>query len=301
MKLNVFDDVVAPAPAGWDWSPRVISDTARLREVVLCAPSYLAPVPCCSVTREKLRDGFRSDIELAGRQHRALQQAFEGAGVRCHLIPAAPEMPDLSFTRDIAATTPWGLVLLNPAMPHRAIEVDHFSTSMERVLGVPARRITQGCIEGGDVCVARPGLLVVGVSGDRTNQAGADAFARPFHKQGWEVLTYRFDPHFLHLDTVFCMLDDDTALACTDVLDDAFLDQLKERGITVIPVSYKEARRLGCNVVSIDGTTVFTSDREPRVAEALRQTGYRVETFDISEFSACGGGIHCLTMPLVRC
>lgn len=301
MKLNVFDDVVVTSQGSRDWLPMVVSDTARLREVVLCAPSYLAPVPCCSVTREKLRDGFQTEPKLAGSQHRALQQALDRVGVRCHLIAAAPDMPDLSFARDVAATTPWGLVLLNPAMPHRAIEVDHFSTSMERIIGVPAQRITEGHIEGGDICVARPGLLIVGVSGDRTNQAGADAFARPFRKHGWDVVTCRFDPHFLHLDTIFCMLDDDTALACTDVLDDGFLDQLEARGITVIPVSYKEARRLGCNVVSIDGKTIFTSDQELRVNEALRQAGYRVETFDISEFTACGGGIHCLTMPLVRC
>ncbi|MDO6414105.1 arginine deiminase family protein [Sphingomonas sp. BIUV-7] len=299
MKLNVFDDIVVPIHSR-DGSPKVIGDTARLREVVLCPPSYLAPVPCCSVTREKLRDGFQTDTELAGRQHRVLQRALERFGVQCHVIPAAPDMPDLSFTRDVAATTPWGLVLLNPAMPHRSIEVEHFSAAIERISGVPARRITDGFIEGGDVCVARPGLLIVGVSGDRTDQRGADAFARLFREQSWEVITYRFDPHFLHLDTIFCMLDDATALACTDVLDNGFLDQLEDRGIKVIPVSYKEARRLGCNVVSIDGKTIFTSDREPRVAEALRQSGYRVETFDISEFSACGGGIHCLTMPLAR-
>lgn len=147
IKFNTFDDVVAPTIGNWPRSPGVLSDTARLREVVLCAPSYLAPVPCCSVTCEKLRDGFQSNTELAGRQHHALQLALKRVGVRCHLIPAAPDMPDLAFARDVAVTTPWGLVLLNPAMPHRAIEVDHFSASMKRIIGAPARRITDGSID----------------------------------------------------------------------------------------------------------------------------------------------------------
>jgi N-dimethylarginine dimethylaminohydrolase len=275
------------------------SETDRLTDVLLCAPSHLQPVPCCSVTRESIRKGFTTSTATALQQHRDLCDLLLSNGVQCHFVPPAPDMPDLCFTRDVAAATPWGLVALNPAMAHRQQEV-------ERVLAfaggsAPAvSRISQGHIEGGDICVARSGLLIVGVSGERTDQAGADAFAQPFHHAGWDVLFCPFDPHFLHLDTVFCMIGPRLALACADVLDDGFLAALARRGIEVLPVTYKESRKLGCNILSLDGRSVVANAATPRVSRMMRDAGVIVHEIEIGELSACGGGVHCLTMPLRR-
>ena len=150
------------------------------------------------------------------------------------------------------------------------------------------------------MCVARPGLLIVGVSGGRTDPAGADEFAAPFVADGWDVLQCPFDEHFLHLDTIFCMLDETRALACTDVLDDAFLAELDARGIEALPVTYKESRRLGCNVLSLDGRSIVAAVGTPRVAEMMRGHGFTVHELELDELTACGGGVHCLTLPLRR-
>jgi N-dimethylarginine dimethylaminohydrolase len=85
-----------------------------------------------------------------------------------------------------------------------------------------------------------------------------------------------------------------------DVLDDAFLVALAVRGIRLIPVSYKESRTLACNILSLDGRTILVAAGHERVATMLREKGFRPIPIDISEFAACGGGIHCLTMPLAR-
>lgn len=278
----------------------VIGETRPLARVLMCAPHHLEPVPCCSVTQESLRAGFESDTPAALEQHRRLREEFSRRGVAVELLPSVPGLSDLAFARDVAATTPWGTVALNPKLPHRAAEVDHVVASLRAISGASIARITAGHIEGGDVCVARPGLLIVGVSGERTDRAGAEEFAAPFRAQGWDVLLYAFDPHFLHLDTLFTMLDGGTALACTEVLDDTFLEELAARGIDMIPASYKEARRLGCNVVSLDGRTIFAGNGAPRVNAAMRKDGFEVIEFALDQFHACGGGVHCLTMPLVR-
>ena len=60
----------------------VMSETDRLTDVLLCRPAFLEPVPCCSVTRESLRDGFTTSVALALAQHQALQAALERQGVR---------------------------------------------------------------------------------------------------------------------------------------------------------------------------------------------------------------------------
>ncbi len=287
---------IAPHPV----TAAVGGETDPLTDVVLCAPAFLSAVPCCSVTREHLRGGFQTSTQAALAQHRGLRDVLTARGVTCHMLPAEPDLADLCFTRDVAVTTPWGLVALKPALPHRAREAVHLARAAGRWTTSPVARIGEGTIEGGDVCIARPGLLILGISGERTDEAGAEAFAARFVAEGWDVLRYRYDPHFLHLDTVFCMLDTGHALACTEVLDDAFLAAIAARGITVLPVTYKEARRLGCNILSLDGRTILAGDATPRVSALMRQAGFAVVECAIDQFTACGGGIHCLTMPLSR-
>ena len=300
MKLEFLESISGEArvrPAA-RWQVRGESD--RLTDVLLCPPSFLDPVPCCSVTREQVREGFTVCRATALAQHDALRAALEAQGVACHIAPPAADLPDLCFTRDAAVTTPWGMVALNPALPHRRPEADRLLAAAA-ALGVdPFARITAGTVEGGDVCVARPGLLILGCSGERTNEAGAEALATLFRRFGWDVLVYRYDPHFLHLDTIFCMLDANHALACTDVLSDAFLADLAARGIELIPVTYKEARRLGCNILSIDGSNILMGSGQDRVRGALARAGFTPIEVDISQLTACGGGVHCLTMPLAR-
>lgn len=278
----------------------VWGETDRLSHVLLARPTYLEAVPCCSVTRESLRNGFSASRAVAERQHAALRAVLERNGVACYTLLCEPDFPDQCFVRDVAVTTPWGLVVLNPAKPHRRGEAAHLAANIEALTGARARRITAGAIEGGDVCIARPGLLIIGVSGERTTDDGADEFAAPFHASGWDVLKYHFDPHFLHLDTIFCMVSPTMALACVEVLEDEFLAALADRGITVLPVSYKQARRLGCNVLSIDAHTVVAAAETPEVAELLRSAGMTVHEVEIDQLTACGGGVHCLTMPLAR-
>jgi len=299
MKLEFFAGA-GGASSGRTAQLGVWSETDPLTEVLLCPPTYLEAVPCCSVTRESLREGFAPSIVEATRQHMALESALVASGAVTRRLTPQPGMPDLCFTRDSAVMTPWGLLGLNPAASHRRLEPAQLLLHA-RDAGIPTLgAIEVGTIEGGDVCLARDGLLIVGWSGERTEEAGALAVCELFAVAGWRCVTYRFDPHFLHLDTQFCMIDDDLALACVDVLHDDFLRQITAEGIEMIPVSYKEARRLGANLLALGGRRVIASASSPRIAREMRSRGVRVETVDVSQFERCGGGIHCLTMPLDR-
>ncbi|MGF7147281.1 N-dimethylarginine dimethylaminohydrolase [Sphingomonas zeicaulis] len=278
----------------------VYSETDPLTDVLLCRPAFLRPIPCCSVTREALRDGFSTSGSIAAGQHRALQAALDRHGIRCHLITPDETMPDMCFMRDALVTTPWGVLGLRPAMQHRIGEVEEALSALAGIGVSPVARVTAGTAEGGDIAIIRNGLVVIGCSGERTDQRGADQVARLFAEHGWSVIIYPFDPHFLHLDTQFAMVDDDLALACTDVLSDDFLGQLQAHGITTIPVTYKEARTLGCNVLSLGYRRLLTASSNERVNIELRARGYKVEALQIEQFTRCGGGVHCLTMPLHR-
>ena len=276
------------------------SEHGRLDAVLLGAPDHLDLVPCNSVTCESIRLGRKADPGRAARQHAALAAALESEGVDVHVVPAVPGLPDLSFTRDTSLMTPWGMIGLAPGAPHRRAEVEAV-LAQARAAGIPVLgQIDRGRIEGGDVAMIRPGLLAIGVSGERTDATGAEALATIFRGRGWRVVRCDFDPHFLHLDTQFCMVDDGLALGCTTVLDDGFLALLAQEGVELIDVSYKEARRLGCNILSLGLGRVLSAGASARIDHDLVARGYRVIRAELGQFVQCGGGVHCLTLPLSR-
>lgn len=292
-----LDDAGAPAV---ETRPLVNSEWGRLRRVMLGSPAHLALVPCNSVTRESIRKGLSTCADTAARQHGTLRRALEAEGVQVDVATGPASLPDLSFTRDTSLMTPWGLVGLRPGAWHRAAEVDRVLDTA-RDAGLPVLgRIDRGKVEGGDVAMVKPGLVVIGVSGGRTDEEGAEALAAIFRARGWRALIHEFDPHFLHLDTIFCMAGEGLALGCTDVLEDEFTDAMRAEGIEILPVTYKEARLLGCNVLALGNRTVITTLANARVNRELARRGFRPIPLDLGEFTQCGGGVHCLTMPLLR-
>lgn len=299
VEFGAFDGGMAGKVPPAYLESHVVSETDRLTDVILCQPLHLTPVPCCAVTREALAAGFTTDAVEALRQHNMLVEALERHGVRCHSLVPSPDLPDMCFTRDIGVATPWGMTALNPAMPHRRGEVDALLETCAE-WKMPVRQITRGTIEGGDVCVAREGLLIVGLSGERSCAAGAEEFAAPFRAAGWDVLLCPFHADHLHLDTIFCMVEKDEAIGCLELLDPTFVEALYERGIKLIPMPTALSSSLGCNILSLGGRRILTSATDAVVTSALRKAGYAVDDIDISQFAACGGGIHCLTQPLRR-
>ena len=293
-----LDDRPAEAAAASRWG--VASETARLTDVLLSAPAYLEMVPCNAVTRDSLANGLFASSAIAGRQHRALVTALELAGVRCHFVPPAPGLTDLCFTRDAVLMTPLGLIELRPAAPHRRAEPGHVATAAA-ALGIPSvGRIAEGTIEGGDICLLREGVLVIGRSGDRTNDAGARALGALFERRGWAVIHTRFDPAFLHIDTLFSMVSDDCAVACPEALEDDFLATLGRLGIGIIPASEEEVASLGANLLSLGGGRLLAPAGNDRLNRILADCGFEVITVALDQFTRCGGGAHCLTMPLAR-
>ncbi len=279
---------------------RVDSEYGRLVDVMMSAPPHIELVPCNSVSLENHRKGVTCSPDVALEQHAMLVRALELEGVRCHLVPPIEKLPDLSFTRDATLMTPWGLLGLNPAVGHRGDEVAHI-VETARSWGITILgRIGEGTLEGGDVCILRPGVVIIGWSGERTDETGAKALSRLFEDRGWRAIRYRFDPHFLHLDTQFTLVDQTCAVACVEALGTGFVSALDQLGIELVPVTVEEVHKLGGNLLSLGGKRVLSSADNSRVNAALERLGYRVVTAEIDQFTRCGGGIHCLTMPLSR-
>jgi N-dimethylarginine dimethylaminohydrolase len=284
------------APFRWG----VDSETGRLTDVALCRPDHLAILPCNATARSSLARGLACCNATAAGQHRRLAQRLEAAGVACHFVPPMPDMADLAFTRDAVMMTPWGLLELRPSAPHRRAETKHVARALE-ALGVPLfGRIEQGRIEGGDICILRPGLVLIGYSGERSDKCGARAATDIFERRGWQVLHSCFDPRFLHLDTQFTMVSPGRAVACLETLGEGLTDRLEEHGIETIPATLGEVERLGANLLSLGGNRVVVPAGNGRLNGMLARYGYELIEVEIDQFARCGGGVHCLTLPLAR-
>jgi N-dimethylarginine dimethylaminohydrolase len=279
---------------------RVDSETGVLRDVLLCRPDHYSWQPTNSIARATLERGSAFDRDAASRQYGEMVAALEEAGVRCHYLAPEPHLPYQVYTRDSSQTTPWGPVLTQLFRPQRRGEYASV-LDFHQCDGAGFWRMgSAGTLEGGDIHVIRPGLLLVGWTGERTDLAGARQFAGWFEAEGWEVRLEPFAEHFLHLDVLFCMVADGLAVACTDVLDDALLAWLRGHGIRLLSVSYKAAMEMGCNVLALGGGRVVSPRHNAELNARLRAEGLRVLDPELDLFTMGGGGVHCMTMPLRR-
>ncbi|MDU7521252.1 MAG: arginine deiminase family protein, partial [Roseomonas mucosa] len=90
------------------------------------------------------------------------------------------------------------------------------------------------------------------------------------------------------------------AVACLDVLDPGFVDWLAGHGIRCIPVPYRDAMALGCNILALGDGQVVSARASTALNAALRAEGLTVLDPEITLFTLGGGGPHCLTCPLSR-
>jgi arginine deiminase len=278
---------------------QVDSETGRLRAVLLCRPVHYRWIDTNAVAHATLAGGATGDPARRAAQYKELEAALTQAGVALHYTAPEPHLPYQVYTRDSSQTTPWGPVLTQLAMTQRRGEY-------ASVLGFFApqggiyKYMTAGTVEGGDIHIVRPGLLVIGHSGERTTEEGAAQFAGIFAEQGWEVKHVPFAAHFLHLDVLFCMAAPKLAVACIDVLGEEFERFLAGHGIRTLRVSYTEVMAMACNLLALGDGQVISAAHAVRVNAMLRAEGVTVLAPELDEFARGGGSVHCMTMPLVR-
>lgn len=277
------------------------SETGRLTEVLVCPPDHYRWLPTNAIARRTLAaGGAQPSLQALAAQHRELADALEQAGVRVHMLPPLPHLPYMAYTRDSVVVTHRGPVLCQLERPQRRGEYAPLLDWHAAAGSGFWRLASAGTLEGGDVHILRPGLAVIGESGGRTDTAGADQLAAWLRAERWEVRIEPFDEHFLHLDVLFCMAAPGLAVACHDVLDPGFLAWLAGHGIRTIPVPYRDAMGLGCNILSLGRDRVISARGSRDLNAALRAEGLTVLDPELSLFTAGGGGPHCLTCPLSR-
>jgi N-dimethylarginine dimethylaminohydrolase len=104
-------------------------------------------------------------------------------------------------------------------------------------------------------------------------------------------------PAFYHLDTCFCMLNEDTALIYPGAFTDDGLKLIRAIIPNIIEANQHEAEELfACNATCPDGKNVIIQYGCEKVNEELRKAGFVVHEVSTDEYRKSGGSVFCMKM-----
>ena len=254
---------------------------------------------------------------------------------------AVDPLPNLYFTRDPVATIGTGVSIhrMHTVTRNRETLFGKFIFEHHPVYRHAPRWYDRGetsSLEGGDILVLSPQVLAVGIS-QRTEEDSIDALAETVLTQSKtfrKLLAFNIPKSrsFMHLDTVFTMVDYDKFTVHPNILqqitvfvmeldenrkmkirqeDGRLEDILKEHleldHVTLIPCGQgseidaaREQWSDGSNTLAIAPGEVVVYSRNYVTNHSLEEAGVRIHTIPSAELSRGRGGPRCMSMPLWR-
>ncbi|SDK85875.1 arginine deiminase [Natronincola ferrireducens] len=249
-------------------------------------------------------------------------------------------LPNLYFTRDIGAVIGEGLSINKMKTAARDRETmflkyiyQYHPTFKREVTPLWYDYKETHSLEGGDILVLSPKVVAIGCS-ERTSAAAIETISQRLFKESniEKVIAVEIPctRAYMHLDTVFTMVDQDkftiypgiedtvkayelTAGKMTpkvkpmDSLKDALKNALNLPAIKFIQsgggdeiTAAREQWNDSTNTLAIAPGVVVTYNRNESSNETLRQHGIEVIEIEGSELVRGRGGPRCMSMPLVR-
>ncbi len=285
-----------PRPEQWG----IDSEYGRLRELLVGPIDNYRWTPGNAVAQRSERVGLRFDAETVKRQYGEMIAAYQQAGVNVHILPAEDGLPYQVYARDSSVMTPWGAIIMQLEKAYRRGE---YAAVLRFYLdqGIPIYdMVSAGNVEGGDFMVLKPGVAICGYSGERSVAPAVNQIKGWFEAEGWEFMTYAFDPHFLHLDVQMGMIAENLAVVCVEAVEPELVDWLTARGIRIIDISYGETMNMGTNIVALGDERVLIPAAGKSLIEKCRAEGLEVFDPDVAMIAAGGGSVHCMCQALKR-
>ncbi len=249
-------------------------------------------------------------------------------------------MPNLYFTRDPFATIGSGVSLhrMHTVTRNRETLFGKFIFQYHPVYKDAPKWYDRGetsSLEGGDILILSPEVIAVGIS-QRTEEDSIDKFAHTvlsISKTFKKILAFNIPKSrsFMHLDTVFTMVDRDKFTVHPNILseitvyvmelvdgkvhireeqgrlEDILKKHLELEQVTLIkcgsdsPIdAAREQWSDGSNTLAIAPGEVVVYERNYVTNRILEDNGITVHTIPCSELSRGRGGPRCMSMPFVR-
>ncbi len=154
--------------------------------------------------------------------------------------------------------------------------------------------------EGGDINVLPGKKVLIGESGQASDEFGEQIFSRLLETIGYETIVTRLHPNMLHLDCCITCIGPDLILYCPEAFPDGLPDIVADVP-NKVETSLVEAQRLANNAVVIDSDTVVVeASLKDKQGKEIESFGKTVEYVEFSAHNPLGGGLRCKTGVLSR-
>lgn len=349
VEVLYLDELAAESLYNEEIKWRFISDMVRAskqgeRQVTHALMRYLGEMRPLDLIRKLMAGVKKDEVALPDGDPHQLNYYFKDS-YAFYLDP----MPNLYFTRDPAAAIGHGLTINKMKYAARRRE----SLFMEYIIRYHPRfaakapgdeipvwfdRYNKFSMEGGDELVLSADTAAIGVSQRTTPEAIEKTAAKLFEFSDFKQILAMEIPDtraFMHLDTVFTMIDHDKFTVHPEILDkngelniyvmedtgvpgrpkithktnlkQALEEALGIENVILIPcgdgdpiAAAREQWNDGSNTLAIAPGVVITYDRNYITNAALRNAGVKVIEVEGAELGRGRGGPRCMSMPIYR-
>lgn len=225
------------------------------------------------------------DYEKTLRQHQAYIDALRSCGLSIITLPADEAFPDSCFVEDTALLSKHCAIIARPGASTRQGEEAAVLELLPRYFDNIESIEAPGTIEPGDIMMVGDHFYI-GLS-DRTNAEGARQMISLLETHGLNGSTVNMHG-MLHLKTGLSYLEDNTLVACGEILHEPEFAKFK-----LIEIDTDEAYAANC--VWVNGT-VLVPMGFPKARKKIEAAGYPLIPVDVSEFQKLDGGLSCLSL-----
>jgi N-dimethylarginine dimethylaminohydrolase len=153
-------------------------------------------------------------------------------------------------------------------------------------------------LEGGDILVTGPDVIVGLNDALCSNRAGVDWLTRILEPHGYHIHPMPVEGKLLHGLGVMALIREGLLLAYLESLPNGLPEPVK--GWDVIALSFDEASQFATVGVSLDPETYLVDEVNVRVIDELSRRNVECIPLAASDLGFFGGNIRCATLPIMR-